>query len=320
MTLPSPPYSFLQPVLYKKYFEIQLYHASYPGHICEGFELTPTAACLKMMNDNGMGYKSWPGTILVYFSGTEVVGPAVTALISPPISPLSPPDKAMLPSSAYLLPDDAGYAYPVPDGTEFTFIISYRDTNVVNYITIPDTLDLRYYSPPGNNFASPPPYDDQPTPIPWTLIKPAMVSLQFPAAAVSPPVDTLNVSRLLSTSLNNGYIAPTEITSLTVYQNDQYGNINCYVDMSLQPGGCYIFQLASDISGTYAQQYYVDVIGETAGCYGIFRLIKDYQLVSPPDAANWAESPPLMIPSSPPIIDVALQDHHVFTYTFPAPP
>jgi hypothetical protein len=274
---------------YKKYFEIQLYHESNPGVICESFGITPSRACIRYFNDHGLGYKNQPGSILVYYSGIEV----------PPIS--SPPGR-----NIQLIP-----ANPVPDGTEFFFIIDVLNPEIFNKTAVPDTIDLTTYFPPGNNYAPGDAYTDKPVPIPWTFIKPAIAELQFADGASANLVETLTVSKL-SVSLVDGSIASTTVLTQAAYKTDSPpdGSFYCSVDMSPQESGAYTFQLGSD-----TQQYYVDVEGETMGSYGVFRLIKDLALLSPPDDDNWAEpSPPL----SPPYIAIDSQNCHVFQYTFPA--
>ncbi len=287
----------MRSTFYKKYFEIQLYHQYKPEVICESFGITPGEACLRYLQDHNMGYKAEPGKILIYYSGKEVLG-----LTS------SPPLRAM-----ELIPPD-----PVPDGTQFIFLISVLDPDIINHVVVPDAIDFTYYSPPGNNYS--PPYTDEPAPIPRLFIKPYIVSLQFPEVASMAHVeDVLRVSKLSISSIH-GIMVSTEIMSLPVFRNDLSGNFNCSVDMSLQENGEYTFKLDGDSGSLYEQQFYVDVTGETKGMYGIFRLIKNYlQFASPPDFPNWGEpSPPF---SSPPdLTAIDLQRHHIYKYTFPAPP
>ncbi|MCD6063153.1 MAG: hypothetical protein K0R82_1064, partial [Flavipsychrobacter sp.] len=101
-------------VFYKVLFTVELQHESKPGKLCTAFGLEPTEMCRKVLRNYRMDYRSEPGKLTVYYSGNIVIE-----------------NEEPLESKIFPTPE-------LPDDTEFVFIVTLLERNIINDTVIPD--------------------------------------------------------------------------------------------------------------------------------------------------------------------------------------
>ncbi|WP_276132334.1 hypothetical protein [Polluticoccus soli] len=217
-------------VFYKILFTVELQHESAPGTPCTSFGLEPTYMCRKVLRNHRMEYRSEPGKLTVYYSGDIVI-------------------ENEDPLETKLVPN-----VELPDDTEFVFIVTLLERDIINKTVIPDEFDIAV--------------TDTEIAIPQKFIVNSIPALKFDGTADTSPIETFNVFN------SNDQL----ILNSTVPIDDD-GVYNCTADLRTRGPGIYFFGLEGDDSLTRA--YYVDTLAETNGHYGILRLVKGNTWVLP---------------------------------------
>ncbi len=212
-------------LFYKEYFEVQLSHALAAGEICTSFTLTPTGKCLKNFQNFKMIFNQSAGMITVSYSGTETSD-----------------------HSNILVP-----APEVPEGTEFLFIVSATDHNILKSTKLPQEPDIHV--------------DDLKKFIPWQFIRPAVFSHTFNNTASS------SAHELFSVETEAG----VPVYHDTVKRDTEAGGVYaCSADLRFADPGIYNCKL-----GVAAKKFYVDTTSEITGHYGFIRIKKDGTWLKP---------------------------------------
>ena len=214
---------------YKEYFEVELRHASAPGEICASFSLTPSVKCRSNFQNFRMTYRKSPGEIMVFYSGKEIPGD--------PGPPKKPPKLDPFPE--------------IPPGTEFLFIVSADNKEILKITKMPTEPDINV--------------EDLQKVIPWTFIMPAVFSSTFDHTASTKLYEPLIVK-----AESGEVVYQSTIKKAGSADDTTPGAYICSVDLSLSEPGIYSLNL-----GTGEKKYYVDTTNEIAGNYGFIRFIKD---------------------------------------------
>ncbi len=220
----------MRAVFYKVLFTLELQHQLAPGKTCTAFGLEPTAACRKVLRDYRMEYRAGPGKLTVYYSGNVVV-------------------ENEDPLESKIVPHDV-----LPDDTEFVFIVTLLERDIINKTVIPDSATIAV--------------TDKKVAIPQSFITTSVVSLRVEETANTKEYEIFKV-------LNS----EDQVISQAVVAVDDDGFYNCSADLRSRPSGIYSFALEGDNSLT--QKLYVDTNTETSGHYGIIRLVKDNTWLMP---------------------------------------
>ena len=222
--------------LYKKYFSVEVNYQVDSSTSAEGLMIIPSSSTLDLMNNHNLGYKSFDGSVLLYFQGT--------------------PDQT---DSSKIIPQ-----YILDDNQSLFFKLYLSDVSLLNSLNLfPDSSNISFGFPQIYIGKKP----DSTT---------NTVTLEYQKISLKPVIFSFRIKDtdcgLISVDEASWEIKNNDgvLISENIAIKDNEGNFNCSVNLSNQQPDIYSF-----IIGSSTTIYFVDTYNEFKDCIAVIQISKN---------------------------------------------